>query len=190
MLKKASATRPDMAAAESRVRAARASVTAAESSGLPSLEFNLQGSRQHYTDGRPFAHGNLVGFSLRVPLFDGWRDAYAVRRAEAQVAQAEAARDSLYIQTELDVWQAYYDLQTASSGITATAALVQGATQSASVAAARYQLGVGSLLDLLTAQADETNALVQQIQSHLDWYTALARLNFALGASGHFGTEP
>ena len=65
---------------------------------------------------------------------------------------------------------------------------MQGATQSASVAAARYQLGVGTLLDLLTAQADETNALVQQIQSHLDWYTALARLNFALGASGYYGT--
>jgi len=30
---------------------------------------------------------------------------------------------------------------------------------------------------------DDTNAKVQEIQSHLDWYLALARLNFALGAS-------
>jgi outer membrane protein TolC len=67
---------------------------------------------------------------------------------------------------------------------------VQQATQSATVAAARYQMGVGTLLDLLTAQEDETRALVQSIQSHLDWYTALARLNFALGASGHFGNTP
>jgi outer membrane protein len=190
MLRQAAATRPDMAAAESRVRAARSSVTAAASAGMPSVELNLQASRQYYTDGRPFAYGNLIGFNVRIPIFDGWRDEYAVRRAQAQVQQAEAARDLLYTQTELDVWQAYYDLQTANSGIDATTALVQGATQSASVAAARYQLGVGSLLDLLTAQADETNALVQQIQSHLDWYTALARLNFALGASGHFRTTP
>jgi len=28
-----------------------------------------------------------------------------VRQAEAQAAQAEAARDALYQQTELDVWQ-------------------------------------------------------------------------------------
>jgi outer membrane protein len=190
MLKKASASRPDMAAAESRVRAARAGVTAAASAGMPSVELRLEAARQYYTDERPFAHGNLIGFNVRIPLFDGWRDDYAVRRARAQVKQAEAARDLLYTQTELDVWQAYYDLQTATSGITATKALVQGATQSASVAAARYQLGVGGLLDLLTAQADETSALVQQIQSHLDWYTALARLNFALGASGHFGATP
>jgi outer membrane protein TolC len=190
MLKKANANRPDMAAAESRVRAAQAGVTAAASAGMPTVELRLEASRQYYTDERPFAHGNLIGFNVRIPLFDGWRDDYSVRRAEAQVRQAEAARDLLYTQTELDVWQAYYDLQTATSGIAATQALVQGATQSASVAAARYQLGVGTLLDLLTAQADETNALVQQIQSRLDWYTALARLNFALGASGYFGTTP
>jgi outer membrane protein TolC len=55
------------------------------------------------------------------------------------------------------------------------------------VMAARYQSGVGNLLDLLTAQEEETRALVQRIQAHLDWYTALARLNFALGASGLIG---
>jgi outer membrane protein len=96
----------------------------------------------------------------------------------------------LHSQAELDVWQSYYDLQTAAAGIETTKTLVQGATQAASVAAARYQSGVGSLLDLLTAQADETNAFVQFIQSRLDWYTALARLNFSLGASGLFGNSP
>jgi outer membrane protein TolC len=42
---------------------------------------------------------------------------------------------------------------------------------------------VGSLLDFITAQLDDTNARVQEIQSYLDWYSSLARLNFALGAS-------
>ena len=50
---------------------------------------------------------------MRIPLFTGFRDTYRVRQAEAQAAQAEAARDNLYQQTELDVWQSYYDLQTA-----------------------------------------------------------------------------
>jgi outer membrane protein TolC len=190
LLRQASQSRPDMAAAESRVKAARAAVKAAEAGGLPSLELNLQSNRTLYTDGRRHADGNLIAFNLRVPVFDGWRDEYTVRRAQAQVSQAEAARDQLFNQTELDVWQAYYDLQTATTGIATTKTLVQGATQTASVAAARYQSGVGNLLDLLTAQTDETNALVQSIQSQLDWYTALARLNFALGASGHFGVTP
>lgn len=190
LLKQAGANRPDMAAAESRVQAARAAVKAVEAGGMPTLELNLQSSRQMYTDGRRHADGNLIAFNLRIPVFDGWRDEYTVRRAQAQMLQAEAVRDQLFSQTELDVWQAYYDLQTATTGIATTKTLVQGATQTASVAAARYQSGVGNLLDLLTAQTDETNALVQSIQSQLDWYTALARLNFALGASGHFGITP
>lgn len=190
LLKRASATRPDMVAAENRVKAARASVKAAESASMPTLELNLQSSRTFYTDNRRYGDSNLIAFNLRLPIFDGWRDEYAVRRAQAQADQAEAARDVLFTQTELEVWQAYFDLQTATTGIATTTTLVQGATQTASVAAARYQSGVGNLLDLLTAQTDETNALVQSIQSHLDWYSALARLNFALGASGHFGTLP
>jgi outer membrane protein TolC len=48
---------------------------------------------------------------------------------------------------------------------------------------ARYQGGFGSILDLITAQQDESNARVQRIQSYLDWYTALARLTFAMGQS-------
>jgi outer membrane protein TolC len=39
------------------------------------------------------------------------------------------------------------------------------------------------LLDLITAQVDESNARVQRIQSFLDWFTAVARLNYAIGAS-------
>ena len=50
-------------------------------------------------------------------------------------------------------------------------------------ALARYQAGFGSLLDLVTAQVDESNARVQRIQSFLDWFTAVARLNFSIGAS-------
>jgi outer membrane protein TolC len=34
---------------------------------------------------------------------------------------------------------------------------------------------------LITAQQDESNARVQRIQSYLDWYTALARLQFSAG---------
>jgi len=190
LLRRASSARPDMAAAESRVKAARSAVKAIEAGSMPTLELNLQSSRTFYTDGRKYADGNLIAFNLRIPVFDGWRDEYSARRAQAQVDQAEAARDQLFTQTELEVWQAYYDLQTATTGIATTNTLVQGATQTASVAAARYQSGVGNLLDLLTAQTDETNALVQSIQSQLDWHTALARLNFALGASGHFGISP
>jgi outer membrane protein TolC len=99
-----------------------------------------------------------------------------------QALQVEAARDVLYRQTQLEVWQAYYDLRTVTGSIGSTEALVKSAEQTAQATLARYQGGFGTILDLITAQQDETSARTQRIQSYLDWYTVLARLNLSVGA--------
>jgi outer membrane protein TolC len=150
---------------------------------LPSLDFSAQYGRAIYTSALTAQDTYSFGFNVRIPIFSGFADTYSVRRREEEAKYAEATRDQLYGQTELDVWQAYFDLQTATTSIASSANLVKSAAQSADAAAARYGAGVGSLLDLITAQLDDTNAKIQDIQSRLDWYTALARLNFALGAA-------
>lgn len=182
LLERAKAARPDLVAAEAQARAARASANATANAGLPSVEVSGLASRTSFWDDRASGSSFNLGLSLRIPLFTGFRDTYLVRQAQAQAAQAEAARDTLYRQTQLDVWQSYYDLQTAASGTTSTEAQVKSAEQTAQATLARYQAGFGSILDLITAQQDEFNARVQRIQSFLDWFTALARLNFSLGA--------
>jgi len=183
LLEKAKANRPDLIAAEARARAARASSTAISRAGLPTLEFVSSYGRVLFTDSRTGQDVYNLGFNVRIPLFSGYRDTYSKRRAQEVADQAESTRDQLYSQAELEVWQSYFDLQTSASSVASTANLVKSAGESAAAAAARYKAGVGSLLDFITAQLDDTNARVQQIQSYLDWYSALARLNFALGAS-------
>lgn len=184
LLDKAKSNRPDLIAAEARARAARASSRAISRAGLPSIEFSSSYGRTFFTDERLATQDSYnFGFNVRIPLFSGFRDTYSVRRADQLADLADGVRDQLFSQTELDVWQAYFDLQTAASSVASTANLVKSATESAASAAARYKAGVGSLLDFITAQLDDTNARVQEIQSYLDWYSALARLNFALGAT-------
>lgn len=183
LLDKAKANRPDLIAAEARARAAQASSRSVSRAGLPSLEFAANYGRTIFTNSRTEQDVYNFGLNLRIPLFSGFRDTYNVRRSEEIAEQAVAARDQLFSQTELDVWQAYFDLQTAASSVASTGNLVKSATESAAAAAARYKAGVGSLLDFITAELDDTNARVAQIQSYLDWYTALARLQFAIGAS-------
>ena len=112
-----------------------------------------------------------------------------MRQAEAVAQQAEAARDVLYRQTQLEVWQSYYDLQTVTGSIKSTEALVRSAEQTAQATLARYQSGFGSVLDLITAQQDEASARTQRIQSYLDWYTVLARLHLSVGASDLIATK-
>ena len=175
--------RPDLVAAEAEVRAARAGVQTARAAGLPTLELAVNGGRTGFFEEERIASNSYsVAVNLRIPLFTGFRDTYSVRLAEAQTEQAEAARDRLHRQSSLEVWQAYYDLNTAMSGIDTSSGVLRSANQSSEVALARYRSGVGNLLDLLTAQSDEANAQVQWIQSQFDWYTALARLTHARGA--------
>jgi len=183
LLERIKADRPDLVAAEARARAARATARAAAAAGKPSVEATGTAGRVEFTDSRPGVDTFNVGVLLRIPIFTGYRDTYNVARAEAVAEQAESARDQLYRQAELDVWQSYFDLQTAATNVNSSGSLVKSATQSAAAAVARYKGGVGSLLDMITAQSDETQSRVLLIQSYLDWYTALARLNFALGAS-------
>lgn len=183
LLERAKANRPDLVAAEAQARAARASAKAVSLTGLPSVEIAASGGHTLFGDNRPSVSNYSLGLNVRVPLFAGFKNTYSTRQAEAQASQAEAARDALYRQTELDVWQSYYELQTAGGAITSTDSQVKSAEQTAQATLARYQAGFGSILDLITAQLDESNARVQQIQSYLNWFTALARLNFAIGVS-------
>jgi len=183
LLERIKADRPDLVAAEARARAARAAAKAAAAGGMPSIEVAGNAGRVEFTDSRPGVDTFNVGVLLRIPIFTGYRDTYNVARAQAAAERAESNRDRLYKQAELDVWQAYFDLQTAATNVNSSSSLVKSAKQSAAAAVARYKGGVGSLLDMITAQSDETQSRVLLIQSYLDWYTALARLNFALGAS-------
>ena len=183
LLTRAKASRPDLVAAEAQVRASRASANAAARAGLPSIEVVGGSGRTSFNDNRPSASNYNIGLAVRIPIFTGFRETYSIRQAEAQAAAAEASRDALVREAEVEVWQGYYDLTTVSSSISSTEAQVRSAEQTAQATLARYQSGFGSILDLITAQQDESNARVQRIQSYLDWFTTLARLQVAVGAS-------
>jgi outer membrane protein TolC len=172
-----------LVAAEAQTRSARAQADAAAKSTLPSVTLEATTGRTFYSGDQPFTDTNSILLNVRIPIFTGFNHTYTVRQAEARAAQAEASRDVLYRQTELDVWESYYDVQTAAGGVASTEVQLRAAQQTAEATLARYQSGFGSLLDLITAQVEESNARVQRIQSFLDWFTAVARLNFAIGAS-------
>ena len=183
LLEKAKASRPDLVAAEAQVRAAEANAKAVARAGLPTIEVTGGGGHTLFNDNRAAASNYSIGLALRIPIFTGFRDTYSARLAQVQAETAAANRDVLFRQTEVEVWQGYYDLKTTTSSISSTQAQVRSAEQTSQATLARYQSGFGSILDLITAQQDESNARVQQIQSYLDWFTTLARLQVAVGAS-------
>jgi outer membrane protein TolC len=67
---------------------------------------------------------------------------------------------------------------------------MESAILSEEAAAGRYKEGVGSILDLLSAQRALAAARAEQINARLGWFTALARLAHDTGILGIHGDNP
>ncbi len=180
--------RPDLKAAEAQFKAAEASVDLARAQGRPTLSLSAGPSWQRLAG--ESTHGNSVGLTLNVPLFTGFDTTYRVRNAQAVVDLRAAQRDKLQNQVALDVWKAYQSLSTATESLRTAADLVASAEQSERVALGRYRAGVGTVLDLLSAQSALANARLQRIQAELDWNVYRATLAQSMGALDYTLLEP
>jgi outer membrane protein TolC len=179
--------RPDLAAARAARDAAEADVTVARAAGRPSI--SIQGGHDFVaTQGLPNQNFSQVGIFVTVPIFTGFNVAYGVRQAQAALEAREANEEQVRLNVSLDVWNAYYALDSANQQLAATATLRKTAENNQQVAQGRYQSGVGTILDLLTAQTAAANALQLRISAELGWQVARAQLALALGRLS--GAEP
>ena len=180
LIAEARARRPDLQAAEAQFKAAEAGVDLARAQGRPSITLSTGPTWQEL--GGVATNGGNVGLTLNVPLFSGFETTYRVRSAAAQADVRAAQRDRIRSQVALDVWRAYQSLTTATESLKTTADLVASAEQSERVALGRYKAGVGTVLDLLTAQSALASARLQRIQAGLDWHVYRATLAQSVGA--------
>jgi len=111
-----------------------------------------------------------------VPIFTGFSQRYNEEQARADEETAQARLNSLQQQVVLEVWTSYYNLKTAEQRVRTSQDLLKSATESYEVALGRYKAGVGSILDLLSAQSALESARAQRVQATADWYVSLAAL--------------
>jgi outer membrane protein len=168
--------RPDLAAARAEYEASRNQISVARAARLPSLELDGTGGRT-YTTSLPQGGNNYsVSLGLRIPLFAGFSRLYDQRAATALADAAAARAEALGQQVVFQVFSSYYALRTADRRVRTTEDLVASARQSNEVALGRYKAGVGSILDLLSAQSALADARAQQVLARLEWNTSLAQL--------------
>jgi outer membrane protein TolC len=184
LIARAVARRPDLAAQRFRALAAESRIRASAVDGLPSLSLDALGNRTFYHRpdvSDPFATNWAGAISLRIPVFRGFDTAYQVQKAREEAEAAKAGAERTEDQVILDVWSSYYGVQTAAQSVLTTRDLLASARQSADVAEGRYRAGVGSILDLLTAQTAYADARSQEAQARSFWFLAVAQLAHATG---------
>jgi TolC family type I secretion outer membrane protein len=180
LMAEAARQRPDLAAALAQRDAASADVTSARATGRPSI--SVGASRSYVqTPGFPSDSYNSIGVNVSWPLFNGFNTTYRVRQAEAALAAREANAEQVRLSVSLDVWNGYAGLDSAGEQLKATASLLESAIENEQVALGRYQAGVGTIVDVLTAQSALAAARQQRIFAERGWQVARAQLALALG---------
>jgi len=185
LIARAMAERPDLAASRFAALAAQSRIRSVAAEGLPKLSLNANGYRTFYSTPNapdPFSttYSGLV--LLRIPVFTGFDVAYRTQKAKEEAEAAKASAELLEDRVILDVWASYYAVQTATQRIATTRDLLASALQSADVAGGRYKAGVGSIIDLLTAQSALADARAEEVQARSLWFLAMAQLAHATGA--------
>jgi outer membrane protein len=182
--------RPDLAGARAQAAAAGARVRVARAAALPSLLLGGNAART-YSNPPTFAGPSYsMSLGLAIPIFDGFSRQYDIAAARAQADAANAFADQTRQNVITEVFVSYYALQTAEQRVATADDLLASAQQSVQVAAGRYREGVGSIIDLLTAQTALANARAQQVQSRWQWYTSIAQLARDAGVLGARGDTP
>jgi len=180
LMAEAATRRPELYAAFARVESDRAKVDEAKARYWPKITLNADYGWRDRTF-VPARYEWSFGMGVSLPLFDGFNREHTVRRAKSDLAVTTAEYDNLLRGVELEVWTAYLQLIEAGKSIKAARAFVTSAEENTRVTEGEYKNGTASIIEVTDAQTARATANVRLVQVRLDWYTAMARLERAIG---------
>jgi outer membrane protein len=123
-----------------------------------------------------------IGVNVNVPIFNGFL--FSAEASESNYrakAAAENTRD-LRDQVVRDVRTAWLATNTAFQRVRVQAELTKEADLSLNLAQGRYQLGLGSIVELSQAQLQQTDAAIGYVNAQYQYRLSLSTLNFEIGA--------
>jgi outer membrane protein len=175
------ATRPDLKALTLQEQAERQYANSESKLKYPTI--NLLGTAGEVPDRDHTLEQNYgaAGVNISVPIFNG--GLYSGREAEATLRAQAASRDvndrSLLIARDVRTnWarakDAYLEIQVAHDLVEQTGVALR-------LAQARYDAGLGSIVELNQAELSQTSALIAAASARFDYLSARAALNYTLG---------
>jgi NodT family efflux transporter outer membrane factor (OMF) lipoprotein len=176
--------RPDILVAEATAHAASANVGVATAAMLPSLTLTADYSATSTTTAALFAtngRGWDFGANLAAPLFEGGTLWYRRKAALEQYRQAAA----LYRQVVLGAFGQVADtlraLEHDAAALAAEDAALRSATEALHLVDVNYRAGIATYLDVLAADGQYHQAMINDLQSAATRYQDTVALYVALG---------
>ncbi len=181
------ATRPELKSFEAQRRAQDQNIATARRGHLPDLIFDANYRKSHVSND-PLHPGTFplepawqVQLSLNIPIFDGFRTTNRVEETLHKYYVIKAQEEQERQQVALDVEQAYLTLVQLQERIKANEAAAAAAKENLDLANGRYQVGVGSIIEVTDAQQLYTDAQTTYVRALYDYKIADAQLSRAIG---------
>jgi outer membrane protein len=192
LIQEAKQAHPRVLEAMAQWRAAQANVHAVKAQGLPNVKIVGESDRSSQpvsaSLGQPalpaLTEENYIGLKIEVPLFDGFNRQNQIREAQAQAdIKAQAVREAEQ-EVTVGVWSSVQTLRSDTENLRNTEIVLKSAREAFDAATHRYQMGVGNIVEVLTAQNALSTSEQQAIQAQLDWRMARLELAESLGKLG------
>lgn len=172
--------RPEVLSAKANQRAAAFGLSAARTLTAPNLSLTLTASSRGPRD--PFdSSSGLASLGISWPIFDGGAQSGKVQEAHAAIQSASATEINAEQQVVSDVSQAYVSLKSAEQRKAITTTQVANALEGVRIAQGRYQAGLGTFIDVTTAQALLVTAQTNDVNAQATVDVARASLAHAIG---------
>lgn len=180
-IKNAYANRPDLKAADARVRSSEQSLRLAGTGYLPAISGSAGYTWSSDIGQTGLDHGWDIGATFTIPIFNGFLTRRQVDEATANINVAKANKETLKQQIYLQNKQAWLNLKQAESSIATAKTGLRQAQENLDLANGRYAAGVGSNIEVTDALTTFTSAQTAYINALYSYKTAEANLENAMG---------
>jgi outer membrane protein len=130
--------------------------------------------------------GQYVGFSLQIPIFNGFRARTAVRKAKISYMQSQTDEQLAKNNLNKVIYQAVADLKAAQSTFESTSKTFAARKESFSVIEQRYNVGLVNSLDYSTSQTNRNRAEIDMIRAKYDLLFKSKLIDYYLGRQIEF----
>jgi outer membrane protein len=175
------ANRPDLKALKLQSESAIHEARAEHDLNFPTVNALATGGEVPIHDSTIRHDYGAVGVNINIPIFNGGR--YAARTAEAKLEAKAAGQDASRREVDIvrDVRMTWADARDAYLQIGVTQRLVDEANVAMRLAQARYDAGLGSIVELNQAELSQTSALITAASARFDYQRAMTAFEFAMG---------
>lgn len=160
----------------------RKAIDVTDSENSFKFDFQSQYGWQYQADNFDLGESNLwseqwsAGIVFSWPIFDGFANKAQVRKAEVDHLEAELTYEQLLDQIETEVREAYLLYREAGERLQAQETTIAEAEEGLRIAQLRYSNGVGTQLEVLSAESALTQARNNYVQATHDAALAVYRL--------------